>query len=148
MKWKANRLLPLILKAMTKDSMQTKPPIISQATTLRRKISIVVVSVAFVFTAFALAVWFGVFTPMAPAGWSLIHAGMRRDDVLRLAGAPGESGWPENVVETWEIRGTICSHRLLIDYRSEERGVGHVQCLHEGTWLRGYGWLHPRIESQ
>ena len=113
---------------------------------MRRKIFIAVVLVVIISSAFVLAVWFDAFTPAAPAGWSQVHAGMSRDAVLRLTGTPTFSGWPEKVAETWEIRGAICNRRLFIYYRSEQRDVGYVQDMCEGTWLRGHGWLHPRKE--
>ena len=110
---------------------------------MRRKISITVFAVAIISTSFAAAMWLGFFTPAAPAGWLQIHAGLSRDEVLRLAGTPTMSGWPEKVVETWQRDGLVCRHRLVISYSGER-----VTSVADGTWLRGYGWLHPRIESQ
>ena len=110
---------------------------------MRRKIFISLLSVAVVFVLFALAAWFGFFTPTAPAGWSQIHVGMSREDVLRVAGTPSVSGWPEKVVETWQRDGAVCRHRLVVGYSGQQ-----VSTVCDGTWLRGFGWLHPRIESQ
>ena len=110
---------------------------------MRRKISTTAVLVVVIFCAFVFAAWLGVFTPAAPAGWSDVHAGMNRDDVLRLVGTPTFSGWPEKIVETWQRDGAICRHRLSVDYDGER-----VTGVCEGTWLRGHGWLHPRIESR
>ena len=90
--------------------------------------------------------WFGAFTPSAPSGWGQIHLGMGRDAVLALAGTPKNSGWPEKVVEIWERNGVVCRHRLLVAYQAQQRGDGKVESVYEGTWLRGYGWLHPRKE--
>jgi hypothetical protein len=110
---------------------------------MRRKISIAVLLLAFIFIAFVFAAWFGTFTPSAPAGWAQIHTGLSRDDVLRLAGTPSVSGWPEKIVETWQRDGAICRHRLVIGYDGQ-----HVDSVCDGTWLRGYGWLHPRVETK
>jgi hypothetical protein len=110
---------------------------------MRRKISIAVLLLAFIFIAFVFAAWLGIFTPSAPAGWAQVHTGISRDDVLRLAGAPSVSGWPEKVVETWQRDGAICRHRLVIGYDGQQ-----VASVCDGTWLRGYGWLHPRIETR
>src|SRR5690348_768739 len=90
----------------------------------------------------AALAWFGALTPSAPSGWAQVHLGMGRETVLSLAGAPQQSGWPEKIVETWQRNGPICRHRLLVAYRSD----GAVESVCEGTWLRGYGWLHPRTE--
>ncbi len=110
---------------------------------MRRKIFIAACAVVVIFASFIVAVWFGAFTPAAPAGWSQIHAGMSRSDVLRVAGTPKVSGWPEKIVETWQRDGTICHHRLVVSYSGQQ-----VSTVCDGTWLRGFGWLHPRIESQ
>ena len=96
--------------------------------------------------AFVVMAWSGVLTPSAPSGWRQVHPGMGRDAVLALAGLPQQSGWPEKIVETWDRNGLICRHRLLVAYRAEQRGDGYVDSVCEGTWLRGYGWLHPRKE--
>jgi hypothetical protein len=110
---------------------------------MRRKISTVVLLFAFIFVAFVVAAWLGIFTPSAPAGWAQVHTGMSRNDVLRLVGTPSVSGWPEKVVETWQRDGVISHHRLVISYGPDGQLVTSV-C--DGTWLRRYGWLHPRIE--
>jgi hypothetical protein len=116
---------------------------------MRRKIFVAIVLGGCVLvTSFVFGVRLGIFTPIAPAGWSQIHTGMSREQVLQLIGTPQQSGWPEDIAETWEIRGAICSRRLFINYKSEERGVGQVEELCEGTWLTGLGWMHPRIERQ
>ena len=95
----------------------------------------------------AALAWFGALTPSAPSGWAQVHRSMERSTVLSLAGQPQRSGWPEKIVETWERSGLVCHHRLFVAYRGEHVGDGHVQSVYEGTWLRGYGWLHPRKES-
>ncbi len=92
--------------------------------------------------------WFGLFTPAAPAGWTQIHVGMSREEVLRLAGSPQQSGWPEKIAETWERKGLVSSHKLFVYYRAEQRGEGYVQSVCEGTWLPGFGWRNPRKESK
>ena len=84
-----------------------------------------------IFGSVTLAVWFGVFTPAAPAGWSKIHAGMSRDDVLRLAGKPSVSDWPEKIIEMWQYDGAICHHRLVVSYNGQQ-----VSTVCDGTWLR------------
>ena len=113
---------------------------------VRHKVAISSAAVLVALLAFAATVWLGMLTPSAPAGWSQVHVGMGRDAVLSLAGEPQHSGWPEKVVESWDRSGLICRHRLLVGYRAEQRGDGSVQSVCEGTWLRGYGWLHPRQE--
>jgi hypothetical protein len=90
--------------------------------------------------------WFGAFTPSAPSGWAQVHLGMERDAVLSLAGQPQQSGWPEKIAEAWDRSGLICRHRLIVTYRGRHQGDGYVESVCEGTWLRGYGWLHPRKE--
>jgi hypothetical protein len=110
---------------------------------MRRKISIAILLVGSIFIAFFFAAWLGIFTPSAPAGWAQVHIGISRDDVLRLAGAPSVSGWPEKVVETWQRDGAICHHRLVVGYDGQQ-----VASVCDGTWLRGYGWLHSRIETR
>jgi hypothetical protein len=99
---------------------------------MRRKISIAVLLLALMFVAFVFAAWLGVFTPSAPAGWAQVHAGTSRDEVLRLAGAPSVSAWPEKVVETWQRNGAICRHRLVIGYDGQQ-----VIDVCDGTWLPG-----------
>ncbi len=98
--------------------------------------------------AFGIMVWSGMLTPSAPSGWAQVHPGMDRGTVISLAGSPQQSGWPEKIAETWELRGPICNHRLYVCYRREGSQDGHVQDVSEGTWLRGLGWLHPRRESR
>ncbi len=98
--------------------------------------------------AFGLMLWSGMLTPSAPSGWAQVHAGMDRDAVIFLAGSPEQSGSPEKIVETWERRGTICHRRLYVCYRGEGFQDGYVRDVSEGTWLRGFGWLHPRRESR
>jgi hypothetical protein len=71
---------------------------------------------------------------------------MGREAVRALAGPPQQSAWPEKIIETWDRNGLICRHRLLVAYRAEQRGDGYVQSVCEGTWLPGYGWVHPRYE--
>jgi hypothetical protein len=110
---------------------------------MRSRISKAVFVLALIFAGFVIAIRFDVFTPAAPAGWAQVHIGMSRDDVLRLAGAPSVSGWPEKVVETWQRNGAICHHRLFVGYDGQQ-----ATRVCDGTWLRGYGWLHPRIESK
>ena len=96
----------------------------------------------------AVASWSDLLTPQAPPGWAQVHAGMDRQEALALAGMPQQSGWPEKVVETWERKGTFCNRRLVICYRGQGSGDGYIGNVLEGTWLRGYGWLHPRKESR
>jgi len=98
--------------------------------------------------AFGVMGWSGMLTLSAPSGWAQVHAGMDRDAVISLAGSPQQSGWPENIAETWERRGPICHHRLYVCYRGERFQDGYVRDVSEGTWLRGFGWLHPRRESR
>jgi len=107
------------------------------------KTLIFVGSAVLTLAALGFMVWFGTFTPAAPGEWAKIHPGMTRSEVLKFAGTPRESGWPENVTETWQRDGLICHRRLFIWYRDER-----VLDLSEGTWLRGCGWLRRRIESQ
>ena len=110
---------------------------------MRRKSFIGLFLAMAIFGLFILAAWVGLLTPSAPAGWAQIHAGMSRDDVLRVAGNPSVSAWPEKVVETWQRDGAFCRRRLLVTYSGQK-----VAAICDGTWLRGYGWLHPRSESQ
>jgi hypothetical protein len=113
------------------------------ATAVRRRIFIAGVSVVIISCGLVLAVWLDAFTPKAPAGWSKVHAGMTRDEVLRLAGTPTFSGWPEKIAETWQRDGFPAHRRLFIVYQGEQ-----VISVCDGTWLRGYGWMHPRTESR
>ncbi|HEV2695411.1 MAG TPA: hypothetical protein VG347_21125 [Verrucomicrobiae bacterium] len=108
---------------------------------MSRKIFITIALLGIIFTTFIYAAWSGAFTPSAPAGWTQIHLGMKRDEVLKLAGTPTFSGWPENIWERWRRDGMICHHWLEISYDGEQ-----VSYVCEGTWLRGYGWLYPRRE--
>jgi len=114
--------------------------------TMRQRFAVASAAVLGVPVALGALAWFGALTPSAPSGWAQVHAGMERDAVLSLAGQPQQSGWPEKIVETWDRSGLICRHRLLVAYRGQQRGDGHVESICEGTWLRGYGWLHPRTE--
>ena len=109
---------------------------------MRRKIIIAVVVVVLLFGAFAACLFSGVFTPTAPVGWSQVHTGMSRSEVLALVGIPQQSGWPEKIAETWERSGLVSHRRLFIIYDGER-----VQHVWDGTWVRGYGWSRPRRES-
>jgi hypothetical protein len=93
-------------------------------------------------SALSFCMIFGVFAPTPPSGWHQVHAGMTRSQVLALVGTPQQSGWPENIAETWERRGLVCHRRLFIIYDGER-----VQHLYDGIWVRGFGWSHPRRES-
>ncbi len=115
---------------------------------MRRRIVIVAAIALVIAASFGTMAWSGVLTPTAPPGWAQVHAGLNRSAVLSLAGSPQQSGWPENVTETWERRGAICNHRLFVCYRGRHLEDGYVQDVWEGTWLRGYGWLHPRKDSK
>lgn len=117
----------------------------------RRKFSIFLAPAVCTLIATPVAVWLGAFTPAAPSSWKSIHVDMSRQAVLSLAGPPQKSGWPENVVEVWEKKGLVCHHRMVIWYDAwmDSDGFhGYVRDVSEGTWLRGYGWLHPRQEFQ
>ena len=81
--------------------------------------------------------------PTAPAVWTEIHVGMSRPQVLALAGTPQQSGWPENISETWQRTGFLSHRRLFVLYDGE-----NVRSVCDGTWFRGYGWWRPRIEGQ
>lgn len=118
------------------------------ATRMRPRIAIIVVSAFGIAVTFSLMVSSGMLTPSAPSGWAQVHAGMDRDAVISLVGPPQQSGWPEKIAETWERRGPICHRRLFVCYRGEGFQDGYVRDVWEGTWLRGYGWLHPRKESK
>ena len=109
---------------------------------MRRKIIIAVVVVVILFAAFTFCLFSGVFAPKAPIGWSQVHAGMSRPAVLALVGPPQHSGWPEKIAETWERSGLFSHRRLFIIYDG-----GRVQHFWDGTWVRGFGWSHPRRES-
>jgi hypothetical protein len=109
------------------------------------------IAVAFcIAVAVLIMTWLDPLTPAAPPGWKAIHVGMTRRAALSLAGAPQISGWPEKIIETWERRGLICKHRMCIyyDYDGGPEENARVDGVTEGTWLRGYGWLHPRSESR
>src|SRR6266850_1735362 len=112
-----------------------------------RRIIIIIATALVIVVAFGLMVWFGMLTPSA-SGWAQVHAGMDRSAVISVAGSPQQSGWPEKIAETWERRGPICHHRLYVCYRGEGSQDGYVCYVSEGTWLRGFGWLHPRTESR
>ena len=88
--------------------------------------------------------WFELLPQPAPRGWSQIHRGMNRATVLNFAGPPTHSGWPENVIETWERPGPIFRHRMQIGYDTEDGKGEHVNGISEGIWLRGFGWLNAR----
>jgi hypothetical protein len=77
-----------------------------------------------------------------PTPWAQIHPGMTRSNVLAIAGTPQQSGWPENVAETWRKGSKIMQYRLVVVY---ENGIVRDVC--EGTWVPYYGWLRPRIET-
>ena len=109
---------------------------------MRRKISIAVVLLV-VIAVFIVLAAFDVFTPTAPAAWAQVHAGMSRTEVLALVGTPRQSAWPEKIAETWERSGLVSHRRLFVVYEGQQ-----VQEVWDGTWLRGYGWFHPRRESR
>ena len=113
---------------------------------MRRRFAVAVAAVLVLTVSLAALAWFGEFTPSAPSGWAQVHLGMERDAVLSLAGQPQQSGWPEKIAEAWDRSGLICRHRLIVTYRGRHQGDGYVESVCEGTWLRGYGWLHPRKE--
>lgn len=108
---------------------------------MRRKILITLASVLLLTGVFLIAARLGAFTPDAPQGWTQVHTGMARAEVLRLAGAPHQSGWPEKVCETWQRSGAVCHQRLFVWYRGER-----VISVWQGTWLRGYGYFGARKE--
>jgi hypothetical protein len=85
--------------------------------------------------------------PAEPPGWSQVHVGMTRTQVLALTGAPQESGWPESTVETWwreNLLGTR-QQRLFIGYDPYE--VNHVEFVYQGIYNPGGdAWSHPRQE--
>jgi len=110
---------------------------------MSNKVIIALGVVVLVIAVFVFCTFFGVFTPNQPAGWSQVHAGMSRSEVLALVGKPQRSGWPENVAETWQRSGLVSHRRLFIIYEGER-----VQHVWDGTWVRGFGWWHPRRESQ
>jgi hypothetical protein len=74
--------------------------------------------------------------------WAEIHPGMTRAAVLAIAGTPQESGWPENIVETWHKGSRILQHRLSVSYED-----GTVREVCEGSWIPYFGWLRPRVEK-
>jgi hypothetical protein len=110
---------------------------------MRRKHLILAVVGAVLLSAFTIALFSGAFTPKPPAGWSQVQTGMTRAEVLALVGTPQQSGWPENIAETWQVDGLVSHRRLFIVYDGER-----VQNVWEGTWVRGYGWVRPRRESR
>ena len=109
---------------------------------MRRKIIITSVVGVVLLGGFAFCLFSGVFAPKAPVGWSQVHVGMSRPEVLALVGTPQQSGWPEKIAETWERSGLVSHCRLFIIYDGER-----VQHIWDGTWVRGFGWSHPRRES-
>ena len=57
-----------------------------------------IVIVLVVFCIVAIAVWSdlnGKLAPAAPTNWALVHAGMKRTEVINLIGPHQMSGWPE-----------------------------------------------------
>jgi hypothetical protein len=108
---------------------------------MRRKIIIAVVVVLVLLGAFTVCLFSGMFTPTAPVGWGQVHTGMSRSEVLALVGTPQLTGWPEKIAETWQLSGVVSHRRLFIIYDGER-----VQHVWDGTWIRGYGWSHPRRE--
>lgn len=109
---------------------------------MSRRVIITIGVILMLLTAFTLCLLSGMFTPAAPSGWDQVHAGMSRSEVLTLVGTPQQSGWPENIAETWERRGLVSHRRLFIIYEGER-----VHDLYDGMWVRGFGWSHPRRES-
>jgi hypothetical protein len=109
---------------------------------MRRKIIIAFGVALVIVAAFIFCVFFGVLAPIAPPIWGQIHAGMTRSKVLALVGTPSQSGWPEKIAETWERSGLVSHRRLFVIYDGER-----IQHLWDGTWVRGFGWSHPREES-
>jgi len=109
---------------------------------MRRKTVIAVGVVLPLVIAFGVCLFSGLLSPPAPAAWSQVHAGMSRSQVLALVGTPQQSGWPENIAETWQLSGLVSHRRLFIIYDGER-----VQHVWDGTWVRGYGWSRPRRDS-
>lgn len=109
---------------------------------MRHKIPIAIVLLVIVGALLAIAV-VGVFIPTEPEAWTRVHIGMNRTEVIALVGTPQHSGWPEMVIETWERKGFVFQRRLNVVYQGE-----WVEKAWMGTWLRGYGWLHPPRESR
>ena len=109
---------------------------------MRSRPFIIIGVVVLVAVILILGVFAGVFTPAAPAGWSQIHPGMTRSEVIALAGMPQQTGWPEKVAETWYRDSFVSQRRLFIVYQGER-----VRDVCDGTWVHGYGWSHPRRES-
>lgn len=108
---------------------------------MRRKVTILVT--AFVAMAGLVALVCFTSPPAAPLGWAQVHPGMSRAQVLTLAGPPPRSGWPENTTETWQRKRFFSERRLFVVYQGEV-----VESVCDGTWLPGYGWHQPRIETQ
>src|SRR5947208_2819665 len=81
--------------------------------------------------------------PTSPPEWARVHAGMSRGQVLSIVGSPQISGWPENITETWQRKRFFSERRLFVLYEGEV-----VRSVCDGTWLRGYHWFQPRIETQ
>jgi hypothetical protein len=57
--------------------------------------------------------------PSAPPAWSQIHAGLKRDDILRIAGTPNVSFYPEKIAETWYVTAWGGTRRMVVFYRGE-----------------------------
>jgi hypothetical protein len=91
----------------------------------------------------AIALAYFVSPPTAPAAWAQVHVGMNRAQVLTLVGPSPESGWPENITETWHRKRVLSQRRLFVLYEGDR-----VKEVCDGTWLRGYGWCQPRIETK
>ena len=109
---------------------------------MRKGTFIVIGVVAVIFALLVCGVFTGMFTPAAPAGWSQVHAGMTRSQVIALAGTPQQSGWPEKVAETWYRDSFVSQRRLFIVYQGDR-----VRDVWDGTWVHGYGWSRPRRET-
>ncbi|MEO6034341.1 MAG: hypothetical protein ABIQ35_03715 [Verrucomicrobiota bacterium] len=108
-----------------------------------RKIIIAVGVLALLAVVFGVCLFAGVFSPTAPKAWNQVHAGMSRSQVLSIIGSPQQTGWPEKIVETWQLSGLVSYRRLFIIYDGER-----VQEIWDGTWIRGYGWSRPRRDSR
>ena len=104
-----------------------------------RKITIIFA--AFIAVVGLVALTYVAGPPTAPPEWARVHVGMTRSQVLALAGVPQESGWPENITETWQRKSFFSERRLFIVYQGEV-----VESVCDGTWLPGYGWYQPRIQ--
>ncbi len=114
----------------------------------RRKLCVSIAIGLFIVASLLVMTWFDLLTPAAPSGWKAVHVGMTREAVLSSAGAPQISGYPEKIIETWERKGPICNRKMYVGYDAEDRDAKwNVRWVLEGTWLRGYGWLHPPRKS-